>query len=492
MLRNATALLALAALPATPARAAEPLRFDATADVQTATGSYAPFYFAALRQGIPSVEPNSGYLSLALTKAPSRARRFDYSYGAEVVTSYNNTRAFWIQQLYAGVRWRALSLTAGSKAWEGVLVDNELSSGGLVWSGNARPIPQVRAGFYDFVDIPLTGGWLQIRGDVSYGRFLDDHWLQSNFNYQYDFVTTGARFHQKKLLFRTNPRKRLSVTVGVESAAQFGGHQRYYINGEKKWDIKEKVDISDYLSVLVPGKGGDNSNEGDKAYYYGNHLGAWHFAADLRLSRERRLRGYFEWLFDDGSGIGKLNGGDGLWGVELQGLTPWLRGIVVEYLQTTNQSGPIHWAPGDFPGTNITPEATGADNYYNNFFYNGWAHFGQANGSPMLKSPIYNGDGYLDFSDNRVRAFHLGAKGDIDAAWSYRLKASVRKGWGTPFAPLPRNSRAFASLVELTYAPLAHRSWRFTGRLGLDRGNSYALGNSFGASIQVNYTIGKL
>ena len=47
-------------------------------------------------------------------------------------------------------------ISAGCRELTDEVVNFELSSGGLVWSGNARPIPQVRAGFIDFVDIPFT------------------------------------------------------------------------------------------------------------------------------------------------------------------------------------------------------------------------------------------------------------------------------------------------------------------------------------------------
>ncbi len=34
--------------------------------------------------------------------------------------------------------------------------------------------------------------------------------------------------------------------------------------------------------------------------------------------------------------------------------------------------------------------ADGADNYYNNTWYNGYASYGMGIGSPMFPSPIYN------------------------------------------------------------------------------------------------------
>ena len=93
--------------------------------------------------------------------------------------------------------------------------------------------------------------------------------------------------------------------------------------------------------------------------------------------------------WEDGSGIGKLNGFDGLYGIEYSsGNKSIINGAVVEYLDFTNQSGPIHWAPNDFPGTTIKVQATGADDYYNNYAYNGYQYYGMSIGSPFIKSPL--------------------------------------------------------------------------------------------------------
>src|SRR3712207_1499825 len=95
----------------------------------------------------------------------------------------------------------------------------------------------------------------------------------------------------------------------------------------------------------------------------------------------------------------------------------WLRNVVLEYLYTKYQSGPIYH--DHTPGR--SDHLGGRDNYYNHYIYGGWQHWGQAMGNPLYRSPIYNKDGKIDFQDNRFRAFHLGWSGQPADWLDYRV-----------------------------------------------------------------------
>lgn len=462
------------------------LHYKLSMDVQAGNGQYAPYYFTSNTHGVTSIKPNSGYLRAGLFKNANKVQKFDYALGIDLITSYNNNSPFWIQQLYGELKYRCLGLTVGSKEYSGVFKNKYLSSGGLIWSGNARPIPQIRVGIPVFVVIPFTNEWIQLKGDISYGLFTDKNWLEDHYNYQYSFITTGVWYHQKKIFFRSKEDKPFIVTIGAELAAQFGGTQKNYSNGELESVIEDKVKLKDLFTVLIPRGGDSSANGGDQAYYYGNHLGAWHAIFEYRFKNQSQLKGYFEWLFDDASGMGKLNGWDGLWGIEYNtNRRSVISSIVLEYLQTTNQGGPIHWAPGDFPGTDLTTEATGADNYYNNFFYNGWAHHGISNGSPLIKSPAYNKDGYLCFTDNRVKAIHIGLKGNISREVTYLAKTAFRKGWGTPFIPLKNTNKIFSGFLQIDYNPRKINHWLFSGFIGIDSENGSSMGDNIGVGLKI-------
>lgn len=464
-----------------------PIKYEVTASATAGGGKFNPYYLVSNRHGIMSVEPNSGYLRGSIEKQTEKYSRFSYGFGLDLATAYRNNSTFWIQQLYAEIKYRCLLLTVGSKEYNGTMKNHLLSSGSMVWSGNARPIPEIRLSIPEFVAVPFTNSWLQIKGDISYGFFTDNSFLKNNFDHPNSFVCTDVLYHQKKIFFRSKENQPFIVTLGAELAAQFGGKRTVYIDGVPHYE-KDKVTFLDFFNILIPGKGAKHTSVTDKAYYYGNHLGAWHGIFEYKFKNKSRVKGYFEWFFEDGSGMGKLNGWDGLWGIEYNsGNANLLSGLVIEYLQTTNQSGPIHWNPNDAYWTQLTEvQATGADDYYNNACYNGWAHYGMSAGTPLLKSPVYNKDGYLRFTDNRVKALHIGINGYFTTQWNYRILASYRKSWGTPFIPVSIPKNATSALLEITYTPQKWEGWSFCGAFSIDHGSLY--GNNTAAAVSVRKT----
>lgn len=468
-------------------------------------GTFAPYYFSANKHGLIT-HSKSGYLRAAVSREIEKDKRFSHEFGADFVgllsstsplsfyncdngaveTHYPGVSSFRIQQLYAGVKYRSLFLWAGSREIVDEVVNFELSSGGLVWSGNARPIPQVKAGFIDFVDIPYTKGNVQIKGSLAYGIFTDSDFLKEHYNYYNGFITTGALYHYKAIAFRTNPNKPFVVTIGGELAAQFGGTQRYYNKGVliDSLTTKSPTRVKDFLQILFPSSGDAQTYKSDQAYYYGNHVGQWNLSADYKFKNGSSVRGYFEWFFEDASGMGKLNGWDGLWGIEYKsGRENWLSNLVVEYLDFTNQGGPVNFCPSDFENPKLDVYANGFDNYYNNYFYNGWAHHGLSNGTAMTKSLLYNTDGYLRYKHNRIRAFHLGALGYISPEWRYKLLASYRISWGSLQLPLADTQHDWSGLIECRYTPAKLRGWSFSLSLAGDLGDLY--GDQWGVAIGI-------
>lgn len=482
---------------ATAATAAEPIEYGEELWVNTGTGDFAPYYMASNRFGV--VTQTSTVLSRTYLNRPTAmSGRWGFGFGADIIldaassTSYSmfdrkadewsshdlHPSRAWIQQLYGEIRHRKVFMTLGLKEVGSALLDDALSSGDITWSANARPMPGVRIGFIDFVDIPYTGGWVQINGNFFFGKPTDNGWLKHHFNYYNAFITTGRWANYKRCYFRTRPDMPLSVTVGMQAVAQFAGHQKFYSGGQILFEQDSPLRLKDFFNMMFP-HGGDN-------FYDGNHLGSWDMMATCKFKSGHALKAYFQWPWEDGSGIGKLNGFDGLWGIEYKSSDKGIiEGAVIEYLDFTNQSGPIHWAPGDNPGTTIPGQATGADTYYNNYFYNGYAYYGMSQGTPMLKSTIYNTDGYLRYTDTRVRGFHLAARGHISSGLGYRAMVSYRKSWGDSFIPRISTVHTTSFMVEGTYQAPALPRWTFKAQLAMDRGNMY--GDTFGFGISVSY-----
>ncbi len=468
----------------------------------TGSGDFAPHYLSANRHGLVT-HAHSGYLRASLFRGIEHNKRFSYEFGADLVgllsstspvTSYitgtpqmfrPGVSRFSIHQLYGGVKYRKVFLWAGARELTDKIVNFELSSGGMVWSGNARPIPQVSAGFIDFVDFPGTKRWLQIKGEISYGKFIDDNYLREHYNYYNSYITTDAWYHNKSIYFRSHPDKPLVVTIGAEQATQFGGTRTYYNKGVITGtpDVSP-TDFLDFCRVLIPLPGGKSANKGDQMYVYGNTVGQLNASVKYTFKDRSSVKGYFEWIFDDGSGMGKQNAWDGLWGLEYNsGGKDLLSGLVLEYVDMKHQSGAVIWDPNYYNDSQMALQGIGRDNYYNNYFYNAWAHFGQSNGTPMAKAPLYNTDGYLKYKHNRIRAVHLGATGYISPELKYRLLASYRVSWGTYDMPTPVPLYDTSGMIECIYSPSKLSGWNFTLSLAGDTGTLY--GDTWGVSIGI-------
>lgn len=512
MRRLVEAVLALLVLAAPLAgRAAEPAaadsvrtpfaRYFATALGGGATGSLAPYLLGSLNHG------KTPYAGTALADAGiirplSRATRFSYGFGAEGLAGYRkgvdysryeadaqawtvsrfSPPAVWLQQLYGEVKWRGVFLTVGLKEYGPALLNASLSSGDLVESGNARPIPQARIGFVDFQDIPFTNGWVQIQGEVSYGKMVDNAYLKDTYNYYNYHIALNTLYSYKRCFFRSKPSMPLSVTAGMQVGSFFGGKSEFYSNGVLKRVDHYSQSLKTFFKIMFPF--GENGED----YYTGQTLGSWDFLARYRLRSGDELRAYFQGPWEDGTGIGRMNGFDGIWGLEYRAARQaWVDGAVVEYLDFRNQSGPIHWEPDDTPGTTVTAHATGRDDYYNNAYYNAWANYGMALGSPYFMAPIYNSDGYPAFLCNRMRGFHIGLSGHPTATLAYRILASYSHGLGTYHAPYHPARDNFSMLFEAEWdAARLLPGLSARAQLGFDAGS--LRGDNFGAMVAITYS----
>lgn len=481
------------------AYAGYPINYDATLWGNAGSGDFAPYYIASNNHGLLT-QKNSALLRLGAWRDMDMSKRFSYGFGLSVVSGYGSETGYerynpvsgtfylhgerpayvWLQQLYGEVKYRGVFITAGLKEHESKMLNSRLSSGDLIESGNARPIPELRAGFHEFQDIPFTNGWVQIDGEISYGKFTDNDYMRNHYNYYNYHLTTGSWYTYKQAYFRTKPSERFSVTIGAQAAGIFGGTTEVYRKG-KLTDSDEHPDgLGDFFEMFIP------KNTSEEGFVLGNHLGSWDFMARYRFRNDDELRGYFQWLWEDGSGIGKLNGFDGLWGIEYKGSRRGIvSGAVVEYLDFTNQSGPMHWDPADAPGTTITAQATGGDNYYNNAFYNSYANYGMSIGTPFLRSPIYNLDGYPAYVCTRVRGVHVGVTGNIISPLEYRVMFSYRKGWGTGLVPLTGTLDDTSVSVDATYQVQSVPGLSIKAQVALDNGSMY--GNNIGGLVTVSY-----
>ena len=484
-------LAGLGTLFTVPAGAQTTVSYDLTAETAVGAGDYTAYQLTTNRHHVLATRPNTAYLRGAVNVAHQWAEDWKLSGTVDAVASVHADHKAYLQQCYVNLSWQDFFIEAGTRELKPVLRNPVLSSGAFTKGNNAKPIPQVHVGTNGFWTVPYTKGWLQINADFGYGKLLDSDYREKQFLREGSgnwHDATGTLYHQKHLYFRSNPEKPFFVTVGIEHVAQFGG-TGYSTETGVMVAKKKPANLKAFWKVILPvGDSQYYENDAMEDWVYGNHIGSMTVQLGWNINKDHQVQAWLDNPFEDGSGIRKSNGWDGLWGLEYKNRTEgrqYVRGAVVEYVQTTNQSGPLHWDSGDFPEpirSQITDLVTGNDNYYNHMFYGAYDHYGMALGNALLAAPIYNKDGYADFRDNRVKAWHLGINGEITDQLSYIVKGSYREGWGTYANPLARKHHSFDAMLQGIYTL---GDWQFSAAYAFDNGNIYGDCNTF--NIKIGY-----
>lgn len=475
-----------AALAAWPLRAADPsVTYEAEAMASASSGAHTPFWLAAGRDDLGSVRTGTGYLRAAVFRQAPQQKGLTWGFGADLAGSWRAEAPFVVRQLYGELRYGAFLLSAGPRVMpdSAGFVDRRLSSGDLLFAGNALPVPEIRLSMPGYVDIPGLRHWLGVKAYLSYGRFTDGAWQRSfaaDGNYRY---TTDVLFHSKGISFRVGPQGSPFVFEGaLDMAAQFGGRM---MQGDSLIRVLPHR-LKDYLKVLIP-KGADSSAPlGEQTNVLGNHQGEWR--ARLRwqpAGRQWRIAAYYLHYFDDHSMIFfDYPWKDGLWGLEYRNPSGrWITGAAYEFVSTTDQSGPVYWDHTP----SIPEQVSGRDDYYNHAdIYNAWQHWGMGIANPLIIAPVYNPDGFIRFQCNRLRGHHWAVEGRPLDCLGYRLVCSYTRGWGTYQRPYREVKSGVSLLAEASWTPRRDAGWSAVLAVGADFGR--LLGKNFGASLSIKKT----
>lgn len=455
-------------------------RIEALGSVSTNHST--PFWMVSNRYGVIPLDGGSGYMQAGVFHNQTFGKGFRWSAGLDLVVAVPRYKNVYVQQVYAELGYKCLQLSIGSKENYTSLLDRWLSTGDMVHSANARPIPEINLSIPNFTTIPLTKGWLQVKGDFALGRSFDTKYLEW-FTKEWMVQSKSASYvqhvlwHHKSLYLKigdSRSDKPFSAIIGVQHAAQWGGTSTNPTLGKQPHSLK------DFIRVVLGKEGGDGATASDKINVLGNHFGAY----SLKLSYDKEnwsAHAYWQHFFEDKSGMELANLRDGLWGVQLDFKRfKWMRKVVAEYFDTRYQSGPFHFLDGrDRPG-----RGGGADNYYNNGEYTtGVSYFGRALGSPLITSPAYNENGYVGFVNNRVSTYHLGLEGSLSDHVDYRALFSVMNSWGTTYAPFLNNKPGISTAADIIYKHPRLNGWVFKGSVALDARSLY--GNNVGFSLSV-------
>ena len=423
--------------------------FEAIGVFSTAQSS--PFWLHTNRNGHISAEPFSSSVAVWVSQDATRPNRwYDYDFSIDLAGRFDGKKQTgYFRSLYAHIRLYVFDITAGIKPISYGSQDQYLTTGGLLFSNNAQPLPRITIGIDRYTAIPGLYGYAELKGGITHAWFVDNSQLDPSFE------TTGALLHHKFAGLRVGGKLPVNIAYEFHHAAQWGGHSPLY--GDMSTNLKS------FKNIFLIRAGGINIS--DQLNAEGNHIG-WQ---ELSLSFKYdgwKANMYWQYIFEDKSaafiGAG-INVYDGLWGINIsQNKWSYINSLTYEFINTTHQDGPYHDKDGIVYG--------GRDSYfYNSSYQQGWTHFHRSIGSPFVLP-----------NNNRVRTHFVGISGDI-YGFFYRLKGSYTRNWGTYQQPVYSENTALLLEVSKT----VQKAWgmEFGLALGADIGTQF--GNNFGAMITI-------
>lgn len=427
-----------------------------------ANGETVPFWLAYGRHGIYQGNQNEA-LAIAQAHLPFYlGKHWKIEAGAKVIGKNQFDRSY-LQEGFLNIHFGSLQLKAGKEEYTITQYSDELGSGSYYLSTNARPIPRIGIGFYDYVDVPFTKGYLQVKGLLNQGVLDDNRGPRG---------TRNPLFHEKIAYVRTN-KLMFNLHVGLNHSALFGGNTPR--NGGTEIPV-------DYVSVFF-GKASDKVGDtfsGEGTNVAGAHLGLADIGVNFDVSDKVHIQTYYQKPFTDGSGYWQFfeRNRDQIFGVVgkvKDGF--YVKEFIFESMFTLWQSGPGAFDPyvngrsyvagkiEDYDqflldNYGIVAEGTtkdelmrflvrtenhgfpygGRDNYYNNYlYYRGWTYHGNLIGSPVfltvdrIKSflPEFDDTWDLYIANTRIKMRHFGLRGQVTENLDYKIKYTYTRNYGT-------------------------------------------------------------
>jgi hypothetical protein len=442
-----------------------------------ASSAQTPFWLRTNQFGTVPLRGSLGTLRFGVVRdyraypdsASRRQRRFDWGFGINTVLNVgpkptSRSPAVLLPDAYLKVRFGQLELYGGNRREVIGLGDTVLTSGFVAWSGNALPFPKIQLHTPGFVPLGFTKKLLSLRVGYAHG------WLTNTY-------IRGSYLHHKYLYGRVGkPNWRVRLYGGINHQVQWGGRAAYLVGMPLAINGNLPTSFKEYLS-LVTGRypdaiQNDRFTDFDGTNRVGNHVGTYDLALEWN-GRRRNWLLYHQHMYEDASGLALRNIPDGLTGLRfLNGKTNAVRlrlqRFVVEWLNTTNQSGPT------FDGT---LRYQGSDNYFNHSQYReGWSYRGRTLGTPFIIprtdfTPLVNnftGGGF--FPDNRVVAWYMAAEGVFKRGTRLTVRSSYSRNLGTFTQPYPKSFNQFSTLLSAQWRFVKQPGITLTTSLALDRG----------------------
>ncbi|MCU4157890.1 hypothetical protein J1N10_18090 [Carboxylicivirga sp. A043] len=479
---------------------------------------------------------SEGLVELGAQYSLVQTKTFNLTAGLRGLVNFDYSESALQEAFVKGNFW-FVDFTIGKEQFSPIIINDELSSGMFLMNSNARPVPRITVGIFDYLPLGFTKNWVEVKGGMSQGWLNDDRIEKSN-------SANDVLLHEKFAYMRLGNTK-IQPYAGLVHSALFGGTRP---NGTE-------IPIDFWATFTASGSatlgGGEETNAA------GAHMGMWDFGFTWE-NAFGNLQFYWQKPFADGSGLKIYNGDnkDYILGVlaHPKGLN-WLTGLSVEVFKTDYQSGygiPDPLYPVDYNGhsagsiiwmrdieddfdgfmhalfpdtegtTGWTEEGVmreleirlneghqygGRDDYMNNgSYYNGWVYNGMNMGTALYHTAekvrkyanSWEEYGQVNFYNNRVNGFHIGAEGVILPQLRYRVKSTyaINKGtYGEAFRGrsswtrteeyfFTESKKQLYSMLELSWDTPWLDGLQLSAKLAIDSGQLY---DSTGGQLSVIY-----
>lgn len=419
-------------------------------------GTYASFLSTANQYDRFLFAPNSLTAWGTLHKRLRNEKKLDYGFGIDLSGNISaQNKRFIPEELYMEGKYSFLKLAAGYKQQTFGNQDAELSSGGMLWSKNSRPMPKITFESDGYIAVPHTKGFIELKGGLSHG------WINDNSGYK------NLLLHHKFGYIRIGGQWPVHINWGIQHVAQWGG------TSEKYGTMPATLD--NFLRIFLGSNGNSKASWSDQENALGNHIISQNLGLDVKINTAI-ISFYWQNIVED-SPVKKFitntpNIEDGLWGTSFR--IPnfkLLNHFVFDYVSTTDQNGPWHDLDGVIYG--------GLDGYYNNGEYpNGWSYHGMTIGNPWLTSPRYNTNGSTTIENNTIRLYYFSGEGKINSI-KYKITLAKSKNYGFTRAIYESYKSQFSWQFEATL-PLPYSKNSFlTAGYSKDTGEMYGNNSTF-------------
>jgi hypothetical protein len=422
----------------------------------TALGSegYPPHWIASNRYGLFS-DTSNNFIIIPGFKIPmSFGKKFGIELGFDGVISSNIKQSF-IYQGYLNLYYGKLKLISGIQEYTIGQYSDKLSVGSFIISNNARSYPRVGIGFYEYVDVPFTKGYVQVMGALNHGWLEKDRFEHSQVSESY--------VHEKYLFIRSN-KLPVNLHFGIAHLAIYGG---YRSDGTKI--------PYDFFSVFLARGSNVSNQKGESANAFGEHIGIFDWGLNFRI-KGLKFQLYLQKPINDSGGFHKWfkYNKDNYVGGIVDINVPYIKRFLYEFVTTKQQVGegtPDPVVDGRIVFPNVEEDRIWLEEYYTDLGYDvsgfdiiDWYDFleDEVNYGHRFGGRVdyYNNNGYRNIYkgrimgtsifhtqpqmlrytgmeipgeyvvNNRVKAHHIGFEGEITPRISYWTKVTYTRNYG--------------------------------------------------------------